>query len=62
MNPKISRGLYTASRVLHIAGRIAGDLSAIASGNPHRMATRAKNRVLGAALHRITRPLFRKRL
>jgi hypothetical protein len=37
---------------MYRAARIANDVSAIASGNPHRIARRARNRIVGRALAR----------
>ncbi len=37
---------------LYRTARLANDVSALASGNPHRMARRAKNRIVGRALGR----------
>ena len=34
------------------AARIANDISTVASGNPHRIARRARNRIVGRALGR----------
>ena len=46
---------------LYRAARLSNDLSAIASGNPRRVARRAKNRLLGRELGRagIWRRLWR---
>jgi hypothetical protein len=43
------RGLVSS---LYRTARLANDLSVLASGNPHRMARRAKNRIVGRALAR----------
>jgi hypothetical protein len=40
------RGLLSQ---LYRTARLANDVSAITSGNPHRIARRAKNRVVGRA-------------
>ena len=37
---------------MYRAARIANDISAVASGNPHRIARRARNRIVGRALGR----------
>lgn len=37
---------------MYRAARLANDVSVIASGNPHRIARRAKNRIVGRALGR----------
>ncbi len=37
---------------LYRAARASNDLSALASGNPHRIARRAKNKIVGRALGR----------
>jgi hypothetical protein len=37
---------------MYRAARLANDVSVLASGNPHRMARRAKNVILGRALGR----------
>ncbi len=37
---------------LYRTARIANDVSTLASGNPHRIARRAKNRIVGRALAR----------
>lgn len=37
---------------MYRAARMANDVSAIASGNPHRIARRARNRIVGRALGR----------
>jgi hypothetical protein len=43
------RGLVSG---LYSAARMANDLSVLASGNPTRIARRAKNKILGRALGR----------
>ncbi len=43
------RGLVSS---LYRTARLANDISTLASGNPHRMARRAKNRIVGRALGR----------
>lgn len=43
------RGLVSQ---LYRTARLANDLSVISSGNPHRMARRARNRIVGRALGR----------
>ena len=43
------RGLVSQ---LYRTARLANDVSAIASGNPHRIACRAPNRIVGRALAR----------
>ncbi len=43
------RGLVSS---LYTAARLANDVSTVASGNPHRIARRAKNRILGRVLGR----------
>ncbi len=43
------RGLVST---LYRAARLANDVSTLASGNPHRIARRAKNRIVGRALAR----------
>ncbi len=43
------RGLVSQ---LYRTARLANDVSALTSGNPHRMARRAKNRIVGRALAR----------
>jgi muconolactone delta-isomerase len=37
---------------LYRAARMANDVSALASGNPHRIARRAKNKIMGRAMAR----------
>ncbi len=37
---------------LYRTARLANDLSVVASGNPHRMARRAKNKIVGRAMAR----------
>lgn len=37
---------------MYRAARIANDVSALASGNPHRIARRARNRIVGRAMAR----------
>jgi hypothetical protein len=37
---------------LYRTARLANDVSALASGNPHRIARRARNRIVGRALAR----------
>lgn len=37
---------------LYRTARLANDVSVITSGNPHRMARRAKNKMLGRAMAR----------
>ena len=37
---------------LYRTARLANDVSVIASGNPHRMARRTKNKIVGRALAR----------
>lgn len=37
---------------LYRAARIANDVSTLASGNPHRIARRAKNKIVGRAMAR----------
>jgi muconolactone delta-isomerase len=46
---------------LYRTARLANDLSTVASGNPHRIARRAKNKIVGRALARggIWRMLWR---
>jgi hypothetical protein len=44
-----SRGLISN---LYRAARVANDVSALASGNPHRIARRARNRIIGRAAAR----------
>jgi hypothetical protein len=41
------RGLVSS---LYRTARLANDVSAITSGNPHRIARRARNRIVGRAL------------
>jgi hypothetical protein len=43
---------------LERAARLAHDVSVIASGNPHRIARRAKNKIVGRALARVWRLLW----
>ena len=43
------RGLVSS---LYQAARLANDVSVLASGNPHRIARRAKNKIVGRALAR----------
>jgi muconolactone delta-isomerase len=52
------RGLVSQ---LYSAARLANDISTIASGNPHRIVHRAKNKIVGRALGRagIWRRLWR---
>jgi hypothetical protein len=57
----ISSFIYRTSRVLHTVGRIAGDVSAVATGDPQRMKTRLLNRLIGAGLFRLTRGLYRRK-
>jgi hypothetical protein len=46
---------------MYAAARLANDVSTLASGNPHRIARRAKNKIIGRALGRagLWRWLFR---
>jgi muconolactone delta-isomerase len=46
---------------MYTAARLANDISVLASGNPHRIARRAKNKIVGRALARggIWRALWR---
>jgi hypothetical protein len=37
---------------MYAAARLANDVSTLASGNPHRIARRAKNKIVGRALGR----------
>jgi hypothetical protein len=37
---------------LYRTARLANDLSMVASGNPHRIARRAKNKIVGRAMAR----------
>jgi hypothetical protein len=37
---------------LHRTARLANDVSVVASGNPNRMARRAKNKIVGRAMAR----------
>jgi len=37
---------------LYRAARIANDVSTLSSGNPHRIARRAKNKIVGRAMAR----------
>lgn len=37
---------------MYRAARVANDVSVLASGNPHRMARRARNKIVGRALAR----------
>jgi len=52
------RGLVSE---MYAAARLANDVSTLASGNPHRIARRAKNKIIGRALGRagLWRWLFR---
>ena len=43
------RGLVSS---LYRTARLANDISTVASGNPHRIARRAKNKIVGRALGR----------
>jgi hypothetical protein len=43
------RGLVSQ---LYRTARLANDVSAVTSGNPHRIARRAKNRIVGRAMAR----------
>ncbi len=43
------RGLVSQ---MYRAARLANDVSTLASGNPHRIARRAKNKIVGRALGR----------
>lgn len=46
---------------MYRAARVTNDLSTLASGNPHRIARRARNKIVGRALGRagIWRALWR---
>jgi len=46
---------------MYAAARLANDVSTLASGDPHRIARRAKNKIVGRALGRagLWRLLFR---
>jgi len=46
---------------MYRAARVANDVSTLASGNPHRIARRARNKIVGRALGRagIWRALWR---
>jgi len=37
---------------MYAAARLANDVSTLASGDPHRIARRAKNKIMGRALGR----------
>jgi hypothetical protein len=37
---------------MYRAARLANDMSVLASGNPHRIARRARNKIVGGALAR----------
>ena len=37
---------------MYRAARLANDVSTLASGNPHRIARRARNRIVGRAMAR----------
>lgn len=37
---------------MYAAARLANDVSTVASGNPHRIVRRAKNKIIGRALGR----------
>ena len=37
---------------MYRAARMANDISTVASGNPHRISRRARNRIIGRALGR----------
>lgn len=37
---------------MYRAARLANDVSTVASGNPHRIARRARNKIVGRALGR----------
>jgi hypothetical protein len=37
---------------MYAAARLANDVSTLASGDPHRIARRAKNKIIGRALGR----------
>jgi hypothetical protein len=37
---------------MYAAARLANDVSTLASGNPHRIVRRAKNKIIGRALGR----------
>lgn len=43
------RGLVSQ---MYAAARLANDVSTVASGNPHRIVRRAKNKIIGRALGR----------
>jgi hypothetical protein len=43
------RGLVSQ---MYRAARLANDVSTLASGNPHRIARRAKNKIIGRSLAR----------
>jgi hypothetical protein len=43
------RGLVSQ---MYAAARLANDVTTLASGNPHRIARRAKNKIVGRALGR----------
>ncbi|MGH2466699.1 MAG: hypothetical protein ACRDGL_03085 [Candidatus Limnocylindrales bacterium] len=44
-----SRGLVSN---MYRAARLANDVSTLASGNPHRIARRARNKIIGRAMAR----------
>lgn len=45
--------------LLYRAARTSNDLSALASGNPKRIARRAKNKYVGRAVGKAMGPVFR---
>ena len=55
----MSKGLRTIRSNLYKTGKVLGDLQAVGSGKPSRVAKRVGRRVAGKSLGKLMRKLFR---